>query len=402
VLLRHLALANFRNFVRLELDLPPQVTLLQGENAQGKTNLLEAIMLLSTARSPRTTADREWLSWHAEREPMPYARLEASLKRESEGEEVHLEMVLAPTGNATANGPAFRKQVRVNGTPCKALDFVGILKVVLFMPEDVDLVAGAPAGRRRYLDIALCQMDNRYCHALSRYLKVLERRNALLRHLREAGGDPGQMAFWDRELVQEGSYVLALRQAFVAFLDAEARRAHWNLAGPEGNLHLRYVSSVPLPSEPRQPPPPLGGGILQAQEQVAQAFWQALRETRERERAAGATLVGPHRDDLQFLLSGRDLRTYGSRGQQRTAALAVKVAEVTVMREQTGESPVLLLDDVMSELDHTRRRYLLRLLDASAQAIVTTTDWDDFAPEFRARAHCLRVEGGQVHPVAAP
>ncbi|MGC8839697.1 MAG: DNA replication/repair protein RecF, partial [Anaerolineae bacterium] len=383
-------------------DLPPQVTLLQGANAQGKTNLLEAITLLSTARSPRTPSDREWLSWHAEREPLPYARLEASLTREQAGEEVHLEMVLAPTGNATANGPAFRKQVRVNGTPCKALDFVGILKVVLFMPEDVDLVAGAPAGRRRYLDIALCQMDNRYCHALSRYLKVLERRNALLRHLREAGGDPAQLAFWDRELVQAGSYVLALRQAFVASLDAEARRVHWNLAGPEGNLHLQYLSSVPLPLEQGETPSPLGGRSLQMQEQVAQAFWQALRESRERERAAGVTLAGPHRDDLQFLLGGRDLRTYGSRGQQRTAALAVKIAEVAVMREQTGESPVLLLDDVMSELDQARRRYLLQVLDGASQAIVTTTDWGDFTPEFRARAHCLQVEGGQVRPVPAP
>ena len=402
MLLRHLALANFRNFVRLELDLPPQVILLQGETAQGTTNLLEAIMLLSTARSPRTSSDREWLSWHAERESMPYARLEASLKREREEEEVHLEMILAPTGNATVNGLAFRKQVRVNGTPCKALDFVGILKVVLFMPEDVDLVAGAPTGRRRYLDIALCQMDNRYCHALSRYLRVLERRNALLRHLREAGGDPDQTAFWDRELVQAGSYVLALRQAFVAALDVEARRVHWSLAGPEGNLHLRYLSSVPLPSGQEGDRRSLGGALPQVQEQVAQAFWRTLQEIRERERAAGATLAGPHRDDLQFLLGGRDLRTYGSRGQQRTAALAVKIAEVTVMREQTGESPVLLLDDVMSELDQARRKCLLQVLDGSAQAIVTTTDWGDFAPEFRARAHCLQVEAGQVRPVPTP
>lgn len=401
VLLRHLSLVNFRNFVRLELDLPPRVTLLQGENAQGKSNLLEAIMLLSTARSPRTTSDREWLSWHAEREPMPYARLEASLQRGQQGEEVHLEMVLAPTGNATANGPTFRKQVRVNGSPRKALDFVGILKVVLFMPEDVGLVAGAPAGRRRYLDVALCQMDNRYCHALSRYLNVLERRNALLRHMKEAGGDPGQLAFWDRELVQAGSYVLALRQAFVASLDAEARRVYWSLAGPEGNLALRYLSSVVPLQDAGHRQSYLAGSLPQMQTKVAQAFWQALRETGERERAAAATLVGPHRDDLQFLLGGRDLRTYGSRGEQRTAALATKIAEVTVMREQTGESPLLLLDDVMSELDQTRRKYLLRVLDGAAQAIVTTTDWGDFAPEFRAGAHCLRVEAGQISPAAA-
>lgn len=398
MLLKRLALTNFRNFVWLELDFPPRVTLLQGENAQGKSNLLEAITLLSTARSPRTASDREWLSWHAEQEPMPFARLEGVLHLE-EGEETHLEIVLAPTGNASPNGPTFRKQTRVNGAPRRALDFVGILKVVLFMPEDVDLVAGAPSGRRRYLDIALCQMDNRYCHALSRYLKVLERRNALLRQLRDAGGDRAQLAFWDRELVQAGSYVLALRQAFVARLDAEARRVHRSLAGAEANLRIRYVPTVPR--EGAAPPLPLEPEALaQAQERAAKAFWQALEATRERERLLGSTLAGPHRDDVQFLVGARDLRPYGSRGQQRTTALAVKVAEAAIMKDVTGESPVLLLDDVMSELDHQRRSFLLDVLDGSSQAIVTTTDWDDFTPEFRARAHCLQVEGGQVREVA--
>lgn len=397
MLLTRLALTNFRNFVWLELDLPPKVTLLQGENAQGKSNLLEAITLLSTARSPRTASDREWLSWHAEQDPMPFARLEGSLRLDG-GEETLLEMVLAPTGNASPNGPTFRKQTLVNGVPRRALDFVGILKVVLFMPEDVDLVAGAPSGRRRYLDIALCQMDNRYCHALSRYLKVLERRNALLRQLRDAGGDRAQLAFWDRELVQAGSYVLALRQAFVARLDAEARRVHRSLAGEEASLRVRYVATVPW--EDPTPPLPLEPEVLaRVQERASEAYWQALEAARERERMAGSTLAGPHRDDIQFLVGARDLRPYGSRGQQRTAALAVKVAEAAIMKDVSGENPVLLLDDVMSELDHQRRGFLLDLLDGSSQAIVTTTDWDDFAPEFRHRAYCLQVAEGQVREV---
>lgn len=407
--LKHLSLANFRNFVRLELDLPPTVTLLQGDNAEGKTNLLEAIALLSTARSPRTTADREWLSWHADREPVPYARLEGVL--EQEGEETRLEMVLVPTGNASANGPTFRKQILVNGLACRALDLVGTLKVVLFMPEDVDLVAGSPSARRRFLDIALCQVDRRYCRTLSRYLKVVERRNALLRQLRESGGDAGQLEFWDRELVQSGSYLIARRWAVLARLDLHAGEVHGQVAGPEARLRLGYLSEVPLTGEgqpkvkrrsgPTSPAAALGDAAAVAQEQVADAFWQRLKGLRDQERGAGLTLVGPHRDDFQFLLAGKNLRAYGSRGQQRTAALALRLAEVEVMKEETGQTPVLLLDDVMSELDRTRREYLLRVLDGAAQAIVTTTDWDDFAPAFRARVHRLKVEAGEVRQVAA-
>jgi len=404
VYLKHLSLANFRNFVRLELDLPPAVTLLQGDNAQGKTNLLEAIALLSTARSPRGNTDREWVSWHVEREPLPYARLEGIL--EQEGEETRLEMILTPTNSLSANGLTFRKQIRVNGVSRRALDLVGLMKVVLFMPEDVTLAAGAPSVRRRYLDIALCQMERRYCRTLSRYLKVVERRNALLRQLRESGGDPQQLDYWNRELVQMGSHLLARRWAVVAHLDHRAREIHGRLAGPDERLRLRYLSTVPLlpeeeakvsePSGPDEGQAALGGSTALAQEGIAEAFWRRLEEVREREQGAGLTLLGPHRDDFQFLVAGRDLRAYGSRGQQRSAALSLKLAEVEVMEELTGQCPVLLLDDVMSELDHRRREYLLRILDGPNQAIVTTTDWDDFAPAFREGVHCLEVKAGQV------
>jgi DNA replication and repair protein RecF len=405
--LKHLSLANFRNFVRLELDLPQAVTLIQGDNAQGKTNLLEAVMLLATSRSPRTGTDREWISWYVDREPLPFVRLEALLDRQDEA--LQLELLMAATGAQTANGPAFRKRIQVNGVPRRALDLVGLMKVVLFMPEDVALVAGSPSIRRRYLDIALCQLDNHYCRTLSRYQKVVERRNALLRQMRDAGGDPSQLDYWDRELVQLGSYLLAARWTIAERLDALGTEVHQQITGVSERLRLSYDSTVELAPDQREAVVVASSDVAQAseslqmastrsQEIAAEVFTSRLAQLRPRERGAGLTLAGPHRDDMRFLLAGRDLRLYGSRGQQRIGALCAKLAEVEVMRERTGASPILLLDDVMSELDRVRRDYLLRLLDGSCQAIVTTTDWDDYAPAFRDRVNCLEARAGEIRP----
>jgi DNA replication and repair protein RecF len=379
VRLNHLSLTNFRNYSRLELGLPARLSLFQGSNAQGKTNLLESIHLLATARSPRAAAERELINWLALQSPLPYARLAGEI---GDGQRVdRLELVLELSGNG-GSGPIIRKQVRINGVAKRSLDLIGRLRVVLFLPEDVSLVSGSPGERRRYLDIALCQIDPVYCRSLTDYNKALQQRNALLKRLRDEGGDRDQLSFWDSQLATHGGQVLVRRRHAVEALDGIARQRHRELSGGAEWLKLVYLPSPALP--------------FTTPGEAAEAFGAKLKGTRSRDIAAGTSLSGPHRDDLAFLAEERDLRAYGSRGQQRTAALALKLAEVQMMREVSGESPLLLLDDVMSELDEARRHALRDALEGVDQALVTTTDWGDFSPELLSHAQQYRVEAGRL------
>jgi DNA replication and repair protein RecF len=408
VRLNHLSLTNFRNYSRLEVDLPDRLTVLQGANAQGKTNLLEAIHLLATGRSPRATAEREIISWLALDGPLPYARLQADIGEGREAQRLELVLEVTPAANG-GNGPTIRKQVRVNDTPRRALDLVGRLRMVLFLPEDIALVAGAPGERRRYLDIALCQVSHTYCRALGEYNRAMAQRNALLKRLRDEGGDPGQLNFWDERMAEQGSVLFHQRSQAVRDLDRIAADLHGDLTGGAERLHLVYLPALdPEPAGGGAPRSSNGRALLLKEgapayhtrscEELRMQFAARLRCGRSREIAAGSSLVGPHRDDVAFSVDGRDLRTYGSRGQQRTGALSLKLAEVRMMQEVTGDCPLLLLDDVMSELDAPRRHMLLEMLAGVTQAIVTTTDWSDFSPELLGQARRLRVEGGRLLP----
>lgn len=399
--LTHLSLTNFRNYVRLELRLSDRITVLQGENAQGKTNLLEAIHLLATARSPRATAERELINWLALESSLPYTRLAAEI--DDAGRTEQLELVLALSRNGGTNGPVVRKQVRINGVAKRALDLVGRLRVVLFLPEDVSLVAGAPSERRRYLDIALCQIDPAYCRALAEYNKVLSQRNALLRRLRDEGGDAGQLAFWDSQMVTHGALVLARRGQAIGQLDRLAAASHCDLAGEGERLRLVYLPSLETgwaPVNRSLDAAEAEQATVWSRDRIAEAFGAQLQAGRGREIKAGASLIGPHRDDMAFIVNGRDLRAFGSRGQQRTAALALRLAEVALMRTVTGEPPLLLLDDVMSELDARRRRTLLDVLGEVGQAVITATDWDVFAPAWLGQARRMVVTAGRVSDAA--
>jgi DNA replication and repair protein RecF len=406
--LSHLSLTNFRNFSRLELDLTEGITLLQGQNAQGKTSFLEAVAYLSTSRSLLAGAERELVHWLAWEEPLPFARLVGDLVIDG-GRKQRIEITLVQSSTSTAGAPLLRKEVRVNGVSRRAIDLVGQMPTVLFLPQDIELIAGSPSVRRRYMDIALCQMQHDYCRALGSYNKVLDQRNALLKALREQGGPREQLAFWDEQLVALGSLLIARRAAFLAELETEANQRQQALTDGRERLHVRYVPSL----EPNGNDDDLAGGddatlreptplyLAGDQPSIAAAFAAALTRTRQREIASGMSLLGPHRDDVQFTAQGRDLRTYGSRGQQRTSALSVKLAEVSIMQRALGAPPLLLLDDVMSELDGSRRALLLEALDGVQQALVTTTDWADFTPEFRSRARCLHVIEGRAEEGSA-
>lgn len=378
--LTHLSLFNFRNYVRLELDLPPGVTILLGDNAQGKTNLLEAVYYLATSRSPYAGADREIVNWlSAEQEPLPYARLVGRVARADTT--VLLEIIIS---QQSENGSRYQKQVRLNGVGKRAMDLLGQLNVVLFLPQDVDLVSGPPALRRRYLDAMLCQVDAHYCRTLAGYNQIVTQRNALLRDMGERGGDPGQLAFWDERLTGLGSYLVAQRQEAISVLDELAHDIHAQLTDGLEQLHLQYFPSVDLQNE-------------RTAAEIQSAYEAQLRGLRPRELGAGVTLAGPHRDEMRFLIDGMDAGIYASRGQQRTAALAIKLAEVALMRRATGEQPLLLLDDVLSELDVHRRQFLLGVLaGGQQQAVITTTDLQSLPAAFLAGSQLWQVKSGRL------
>jgi len=423
--IEHLSLTNFRNYARLELDFPGHTILLQGDNAQGKTNLLEAIYYLATTRSPHAGAEHELVNWLAENQDLPHARLVAQVRKGDSS--LRIEITLVRTQPSRANslalspsalslgtkggtkGPSYRKHIKVNGVHKRALDLIGQVNVVLFLPDDIDLVAGSPSGRRRYLDATLCQIDPRYCRTLQKYNRVLTQRNHLLRNLRQREGGLDQLLFWDRSLVENGAYLVVRRQEVVSELDRLAQAIHLELTGQKERLRLRYEPSFD-PS--RLPPPdyqlpleldlPAEPGIHKSGtdlDQVAEAFRAQLHEIRGREILQGMTLIGPHRDDLRFSVGGIDLTIYGSRGQQRTAALTLKLAEVKLIGQEVGEQPILLLDDVMSELDDARRGYLMRMIDGAQQAILTTTDLKAYSTEFLAEVTLLRVREGRIEEI---
>lgn len=401
--LSRLHLEHFRNYRELDLCFSAPVTLVQGRNGQGKTNLLEAVYYLATSKSRQARTEREAVDRAAAEEPIPYARIRGEVERREAS--TTLEILFTLRGD----GLNYTKQIRVNGAPRRSMDLIGHLRAVLFLPEDLTLVSGSPSERRRYIDVALCQIDRGYCQTLSRYQKVVTQRNSLLKQLQEreqadSHSAAAQLSFWDDQLVGLGTQVLARRHTYLRELGPIARRVQAELSQQQELLELLYLPSfnTGLYSEHDYQRLREGeevetdgiAGIEVGAETIGQRFRERLEIRRGVELKAGSSLYGPHRDELVFLVNGWNLRTYGSRGQQRTGALALKLAELQAMAEATGEKPILLLDDVMSELDAQRRAALLEALADVRQGIVTTTNWGQFSGDFQQKAQLLQIEAG--------
>lgn len=407
--LLHLSLTNFRNYARLELDFPPGIVLLQGDNAQGKTNLLEAIYYLSRMHSPRTSVDRELVNWLAWKEDLPFARSVAQIQTGEQTDQIELSLVQNNVGSPEANGISMRKHIRVNGAQKRALDAVGLLNVVLFLPQDINLVDGPPQLRRQYLDDIISQVDPLYHRESQHYGRVLTQRNYLLKSFKSREYDEAQIQFWDQRLVQHGAYLIVRRQQVIQQLDEFVQRIHLKLTGQSERLRLDYDASVcleghsgaayqmALPTEPEDLTTGTGARFAPALLQdVAALFADQLRRMRTKELEQGVSLVGPHRDNFRFLVNGIDMNVYGSRGQQRTIALSLKLAEVEWITQERKDKPILLLDDVLSELDAAHRRYLLDAIDQAQQVIITTTDFTPFNEEFLSRTTLWRVRAGRI------
>jgi len=388
----NLSLRDFRNYDRLDLKLELGTTLFYGPNAAGKTTILEALFYLATTRSPRAGADRELVRWDAEGDigTPPFARLLCDVRR-NDGK-VRLEVLVQR--RADDEGQLVNtsiKTVRVDRKTVRALDLVGNLRVVLFTPADLALVTGAPSERRRYLDVTLSQLDGRYVRTLSHYQKVVQQRNSLLRSWRERRrpqrSAADELAFWDRELSLSGAYVLRERMAAVAELNTLVGPIFCQVTAGAKPLIAAYQSSVAaLEGTPDE-------------RTIESAFVAHLERIRDDEIGRGQTLIGPHRDDLLLTMGGVSIGTYGSRGQQRSATLALKLGEAELMRARAGDAPVLLLDDLLSELDAERRRHLLATLARpDQQTLVTATGMEDFDAPFLERARQIRVEEARLYP----
>lgn len=392
---RRLELTNFRCYRQLSLTLPRGPILVLGGNGQGKTTLLEALFVLATTRAPYNFADRLLLNWAAAEDVIPFSRLVGEIVKATGSTTVDIV-------NARGGGDdRTTKRLRIDDVPRRAVDVIGTLNVVLFTPRDIDLMHGAPAERRRYLDVLLCQIDRRYVRALSQYGHALVQRNHLLRRLRERGGPRTELSVWDDALVGHGTTILARRAEAERALDRLARTVHASLVADDPPLTVRYRSQVvdswrgAAPDAPDAPDAPEAPGSPAVASLTAQ-FEAALAARRDEEIARGVSLVGPHRDDLELQLGGIDVRLYGSRGQQRTVTLALKLAEADWMHAVTGERPVLLLDDVLSELDAERRRRLLETVAAHEQAWLTATDLEPADAAALAGAWVLEVDHATV------
>lgn len=373
----NLRLRSFRNYADLEYAPGSGLNILIGENAQGKSNLLEAIQLLATTRSLRASRESEMVR-QEDGVPAEYAYVSADIEREREGD-VALDISIFPNE---------QKSVRINGSKKgRVVDLLGQLNSVYFGSIDLAIVASDPSVRRRFLNMEISQVSPKYVYELASYKKSLEQRNRLLKELRERPVRNSGLEAWDSQLASHGVPIIVKRRTFIQRIAPLADELHQELTDGKERLEVRYLPSISLPAS--EDGPADGSAMLEA-------FLAAIENIKRDELRRGTTLVGPQRDDLQFLINGMDARTYGSQGQQRTVTLSLKLAEYRLMEEYVGEPPLLLLDDVMSDLDDARRTHLLKWIRGRGQTFLTCTNLNSFDEDILVEAEVKTVNAGTL------
>ncbi len=395
--LTHLSLTNYRAFTRLDMDVPRRILLLVGDNAQGKTSLLEAVFYLAVFSSFHAQSDRQLINFLADGEPLAVARIVAEYQR---GDHKHrMEVRLIRESNNNGNG-RLRKEILLDGVRKTVSQALGHFNAVIFLPQMMRIIEDGPDQRRRYLNIAIAQAIPEYATALSKYSQALTQRNALLRLLGERGGDRDQLMYWDSLLAEYGSQIILNRIRAIREIEVNAVRIHHQLTHSREVLRIVYQPSYdPVVRPQGQYELPLSAPIERRGfdiETIGKGFMKRLEELRSEEIGRGVTTVGPHRDEVRFLSNGVDLGYYGSRGQVRTALLSLKLAEVAWLKEKTGFWPVVLLDEILAELDTQRREDLLRYLDKEQQVLLTTTDLNLFEEQFVKSSTVWHVNAGRV------
>ncbi len=394
--LTHLSLTNFRAFTRLDTDVPRRLLLLVGDNAQGKTSVLEAVYYLATFTSLTAHSERQLINFLVEGQQVSVARLVADFQSGGNKKQMEIRLIIDNTnGNSR-----FRKEILINGVKSPAQQALGIFNAVIFLPQMTRIIEGAPEERRRYLNLALAQAIPGYGTSLSEYHLALNQRNALLKQLSDRNGDPDQLSYWDDLLSDRGARLIYHRLDAIHQLEGWAASILQRLTGESEVLRLHYLPSFdPFKPGNGQFTLPIAVKIhpkMIGMEAIKEGFFKRLAEVRREEIIRGVTTIGPHRDDFRIFSNSIDLGDFGSRGQIRSAILALKLAEVSWLKERTGQWPVLLLDEIMAELDSQRRRYLLGVLDQCDQCLMTTTDLNMFDPKFVNDSAIWLVESGSV------
>ena len=350
-------LKNYRNYNELHIDFDPGTNVLYGDNAQGKTNILEAVYVCATTKSHRGSKDREIIEFGEEE-----SHIKMNLRKD--GVPYRIDMHLKK--NKT-------KGVAVNGIPIKkASELFGVVNVVFFSPEDLNLIKNGPAERRRFVDLELCQLNRLYVHSLVQYNRIILQRNKLLKDLAFRPEYEEMLDIWDMQLVSFGKEIIRFRREFIDQLNSMIQEIHFNLSGQKEHLLLSYEPNV------------------EAEELAA-----ALKKSRISDKKQKTTLVGPHRDDISFYVNQIDIRRFGSQGQQRTAALSLKLAEIELVKKVVRDYPILLLDDVLSELDSGRQQHLLSCI-SHIQTLITCTGLDDFISHNFQIDKIFRVVNGMI------
>jgi DNA replication and repair protein RecF len=387
IYLSRLSLTGFRNHTETALDLRPGLTLFYGQNGHGKSNLLEAVYMLAIAKSPRSSNERELVNWGLSDSGGHMQILGVGREDDST---VQAQIDVDVTGVAeTGASKGFRKGLRVNGIKRSAIDFVGNINIVFFEADDLEIIHGSPGNRRRYLDILISQSDPTYLKSLSRYSQVISQRNQLLRRVREGVSEEDELTFWDERLAYEGSRVIDARRRSVDGLNDHAVPAHSELTDGD-ELSLKYKPRISMSSDHAPDVTEMNADMIERE--VA----KSLPALRRREIAQGITVIGPHRDDLDVFLNGNPAQSYASRGQSRTIALSLKLAEAVFVREVTGRSPVLALDDILSELDPRRRELVLESATKHQQVLLTATEPGIVPDAYVKEAVVFKVTNGVV------
>ena len=355
MVIKSLKLTNFRSWANYELEFN-NVTILIGKNGVGKTNIMEAVWILSTGRSWRTRADAETVNWDAD-----LARVEAKIKDEK-ASRINLVIQKLPTKEHPQP-----KILKINDVKKRLIDLLGLLPAVLFSPETIQMIDGAPGLRRRFLDILLSQIERKYALSLLEYSKILKERNRLLWAIKIGKSKQDELDFWDEKLGLLGKFIIKKREEAIRFFNELLSGFYEDISGGQESLKLRYRASA-----------------------EADKLGEMLVGTRERDIESTSTNFGPHRDDMLVLLNDKDITTFGSRGEYRSAVLAIKMAELKYLEEIKEEKPILLLDDIFSELDKDRRLHLAKIV-SHQQTIITTTDLDHIEKGLREKAKIIEL-----------
>ena len=368
--LTELNLHHFRNYDEDQVEFSPQINVLIGENAQGKTNMLESIYVLAMTRSHRTNNDRELIEFGKDA-----AQIKGTVQRELGS--LKLELDIGKHG----------KKAKANHLEKARLsEYLGQLNVILFAPEDLALVKGAPTVRRRFIDMEFGQVSPKYLHDLTQYRDILKQRNRYLKQLQShEAQDQLYLEVLSEQLAAVGGAIISQRVKFLSELEGYAQELHQSITQGRENLTFEYSSAVKDAS-------------TLTEVELSEALMDLYRQNQSKEIFQGTTLYGPHRDDVRFLINHKNVQTYGSQGQQRTTALSVKLAEIDLMKNQTGEYPILLLDDVLSELDGARQTHLLKTIQDKVQTFLTTPGLSDVARNLIKEPRIFHIRDGQIIP----